>query len=87
MDRPLKELLKGGVLLKELKSVEDVWNFKINNQERIFHSATHEEIIKGGTADLYFVRTRELLAAAGKENTVVVAEIFCSREGVLAGVE
>lgn len=73
--------------MKELKSVEDVWNFKTNNQERVFHSATHEEIINGGTADLYFVRTRELLAAAGKENTVVVAEIFCSREGVLAGVE
>lgn len=72
--------------MKELKSVRDVKEFQIE-KGRIFHSATHEEIIKGATSDLYFVRTRELLASAGKERTFVVAEIFCSREGVLAGVE
>jgi len=72
--------------VKELKSVRDVKEFQIE-KGRIFHSATHEEIIKGATSDLYFVRTRELLASVGKERTFVVAEIFCSREGVLAGVE
>ncbi len=72
--------------MKELKGVKDVREFKIE-EGRIFHSATHEEIISGATSDLYFVRTRELLAYAGKERTPVVAEIFCSRPGVLAGVE
>ncbi len=72
--------------MKELKGVKDVREFKVE-KGRILHSATHEEIIKGATADLYFVRTRELLSYAGKENTPVTAEIFCSRAGVLAGVE
>ena len=72
--------------MKELKGVQDVKEFQIE-AGRLLHSATHEEIINGATADLYFVRTRELLAYAGKEKTPVVAEIFCSRSGVLAGVE
>jgi nicotinate phosphoribosyltransferase len=76
----------GGTSLKELRDVNDVREFQIK-EGRIFHSATHEEIIKGATSDLYFVRTRELLSYAGKENTPVVAEFFCSRAGVLAGIE
>ena len=70
----------------ELKTMEDVRNYKVD-AERIFHSATHGEIMQGLTSDVYFVRTRELLTRAGKENTSVVAEIFCSKAGVLAGVD
>ncbi len=70
----------------ELKTMENVRNYKADT-ERIFHSATHEEIMQGLTSDVYFVRTRELLTRAGKENTSVVAEIFCSKAGVLAGVD
>ena len=55
--------------------------------DRIFHSATHDEILEGATTDIYFVRTRELLSSLGKENIEVTAEIFASRAGVLAGVE
>ena len=72
--------------MKELKSVKDVQDFRIE-EGRIFHSATHEEILGGATSDLYFVRTRELLTSADRENTPVVAEIFSGRAGVLAGVE
>lgn len=72
--------------IQELKSMQDVRQFAVD-KERIFHSATHEEILSGLTSDLYFVRTRQLLTHAGKENTAVTAEIFCSRPGVLAGVE
>ena len=72
--------------MKELKGVKDVHDFKVE-KGRVFHSATHEEIVNGATSDLYFVRTRELLTYAKRENTPVVAEIFCSRAGVLAGVE
>lgn len=72
--------------MRELKSVQDIIDFKVD-KERVFHSATHEEIEKGATSDIYFVRARELLTHAGKENTAVVAEIFCSRGGIMAGTE
>lgn len=72
--------------MEELRTVKDVRDFQVE-EDRIFHSASHEEIIKGCTSDLYFIRSRELLARAGRENTPVVAEIFCSRAGVFAGVE
>ena len=49
-------------------------------------SATHEEILSGATADVYLVRTREILAREGKADTVVTAEIFPSRPGILAGM-
>ena len=72
--------------MEELKTVRDVKNFKVQ-EGRVFNSATHEEIIKGATSDLYFVRTRELLYHAGRENTPVVAEIFTTRSGILCGTE
>lgn len=72
--------------MEELKTVKDVGNFKVE-EGRVFNSATHEEIVKGVTSDLYFVRTRELLSHAGKESTPVVAEIFTTRPGILCGTE
>lgn len=71
---------------QELTSMQDVRALTVA-ADRIFHSATHEEILSGMTSDLYFVRTRELLTHAGKKNTPVVAEIFCSRAGIFAGVD
>lgn len=50
------------------------------------YSATHEEILSGATADVYFVRTLEILAREGKADTTVTAEIFPSRPGILAGM-
>jgi nicotinate phosphoribosyltransferase len=55
--------------------------------ERLFHSATHEEILQGATTDIYFVRSYELLHHMGLGETEVVAEIFARRGGVFAGVE
>jgi len=52
-----------------------------------FHAATHEEIEKGWTTDIYFVRTRDLLNYMGLAQTEVTAEIFASREGLFAGSE
>ena len=52
--------------------------------ERLF-SATHQEIVGGATADVYFVKTKEILEAEGKADTVVTAEIFSSRAGIMAG--
>ncbi len=49
-------------------------------RNRLF-SATHDEIFSGATADLYFVRTHEILVREGKADTVVTAELFPSRPG------
>ena len=68
------------VTLKEIASME------IRPAERFF-SATDVEIEQGLTSDIYFVRTRDLLTKMGLADTAVTAEIFTSREGVLAGME
>lgn len=72
--------------MKEFRSVQDIKDFQVE-EGRVLHSAAHEEIISGATSDVYFVRTRELLSHEGKENLEVTAEVFCSRAGVVAGVE
>lgn len=54
--------------------------------ERLF-SADQDEIIQGLTTDIYFIRTRELLNHMGLDRTMVTAEVFAGRPGVLAGVE
>jgi len=72
--------------LPEFYKVEDVRNYSLA-EGRLFHSATHEEILNGATTDIYFIRARELLCHAGLEGISASAEIFCSREGVFAGAE
>jgi nicotinate phosphoribosyltransferase len=71
---------------QELTSLERVRNLR-PAPDRLFHSATHEEILQGATTDIYFVRTYELLHHMGLGATPVVAEVFARRGGVLAGVE
>ena len=51
------------------------------------HSGEHGEILTGATADVYFVKTLDVLRALGKEDTPVAAEVFASRGGVLCGVD
>ncbi len=46
----------------------------------------NEAILSGRTADVYFVRTQEILRKEGL-NPVVTAEIFGSRAGVLCGMD
>ena len=58
-----------------------------------FHIATDEEIRTGRTTDIYFVRTKEVLKAKGKERVRVVTEVTAGRLpegmpwGILCGVE
>jgi len=58
-----------------------------------FHIATEEEIKAGRTTDVYFVRTRKILKARGKDRVRVAAEVTTGRLpdgmewGVLCGVE
>ncbi len=62
-------------------------------KDRDFYLATEEEIHAGKTTDVYFLRTLEILKKAGREKTVVDAEITTGGLpngwpwGILAGVE
>lgn len=69
-----------------IESLADVAAIKREPGRKIF-SATPEEIRRGATTDVYFVRTREILERMGLLNTPVTAEIFCRKHGVFAGVE
>ncbi|MEM4728040.1 MAG: nicotinate phosphoribosyltransferase [Candidatus Bathyarchaeia archaeon] len=60
---------------------------------RKFHIATAEEIKNGKTTDIYFVRTKEILHAKGRDRVWVAAEVTSGAIpddhpwGVLCGVE
>lgn len=47
--------------------------------------APTESVLRGDTADVYFHRTKEILAAAGV-NPLVTMEVFAGREGLLCGM-
>jgi len=72
--------------LKEIKTLSDVEEYQIDDQ-RLFYSATHAEILAGLTADVYFIKANEVLRGCQKERTEVTAEIFSRRDGILAGTE
>ena len=44
--------------------------------KRLFLSATHEEIVKGYTTDIYFVSAQQILRHLQLDQTPVVAEVF-----------
>lgn len=70
---------------EKIRSLAQVKNLEVDKNRALF-SATHEEIIQGYTTDIYFVKTQEILRKEGLDQTVVTAEVFARREGILAGV-
>ncbi len=70
---------------EKLMTLEQVYALK-PAKDRILFSAEHEEIVQGATTDVYFVKTQEILAKRGLKDTVVTAEVFARRGGILAGV-
>lgn len=70
-------------MVKQIETVKEVAEYKAEAPR--LYSATHEEIIKGLTTDIYFVKTKEILAGLHKEETTVIAEIFGRRPGIFAG--
>lgn len=71
---------------ESISSIIEIENYSIN-QDRKFFSATHEEIEKGLTTDIYLVRAQEILRYLRLENTIVTAEIFPRGGGIFAGTE
>ena len=72
--------------MKPLVNFAQVEAFQVD-QDRVMHSATHEEILAGATTDVYFVKTHEILTKKGFADKVVTAEVFSRGTGVLAGVD
>ncbi len=74
----------GSVNGRFMRTLDEVEKLKVDPEGRFF-SATHEEIALGATTDIYFVRTLEILESIGKAGSSVVAEVFTSRPGLMAG--
>lgn len=72
--------------MKTLKNLKDLKEVKIE-KNREFFSATHEEIKKGATTDVYFLRTQDILEYLGIQDKVVTAEIFARKSGIFAGID
>ncbi len=60
---------------------------------RFFHHASDEEIKRGETTDIYFVRTKQVIEAKGLEKTPVIADVTSGKLphgwlwGILCGIE
>ncbi len=72
--------------MEQMKSLNDVKSFTISS-ERKYHSASHEEILKGATTDIYFLRTLDILKEMGLDDKEVTVEIFSRKSGVFVGIE
>ena len=67
-------------------STAEIKHYKVDPERKLF-SANHDEIEKGLTTDIYFIRALEILEYLKLDNTDVTAEIFARRKGVFAGVQ
>jgi nicotinate phosphoribosyltransferase len=72
--------------MKSIGSLEEITSIKVDN-ERLLHSANHEEILKGLTTDVYFIRTLDILRHMKLEDQIVTAEIFARKPGICVGTE
>lgn len=71
--------------MAEIRNLADVKNLQVN-KDRQLYSANQEEILKGSTTDIYFVRTMDILNYMGIADKVVTAEIFPRKSGIFAGI-
>ncbi len=67
-----------------IHSTDGIKSYKVDPDRKLF-SANHDEIEKGLTTDIYFIRALEILKYLKLDNTDVTAEIFARRKGVFAG--
>ncbi len=67
-------------------STAEIDRYKVDPTRKFF-SANHDEIAKGLTTDIYFIRAIEILKYLKLENTEVTAEIFARKKGIFAGAQ
>lgn len=73
--------------MKHINKLEDIEDYNIKEENRLLHSATHEDILSGMTTDIYFLTTMNILSHMNIEDSIVTAEIFARRDGILVGIE
>jgi nicotinate phosphoribosyltransferase len=71
---------------QEIYSTEQIKHYQIDPDRKLF-SANHEEIERGLTTDIYFIRALEILNYLKLDATEVTAEIFARQAGIFAGVQ
>lgn len=69
-----------------INSTTEIKNYKVDPNRKLF-SANHDEIEKGLTTDVYFIRALEILRYLKLDNTSVTAEIFARKKGIFAGAQ
>ncbi len=72
--------------IQDFITLNEIGQINVEPGQRFF-SASEPEIKRGLTSDIYFVRSRDLLKSMGLADTVVTAEIFASKDGVLGGID
>ncbi len=73
--------------MESIKSLKDIKDIKVTDLEKKLISANHEDILKGMTTDVYFVRTLDILKHMKLDETEVTAEIFARKDGIFVGIE
>lgn len=73
-------------MTKQIETMAEVAALTVD-ENRLFYSATHDEIAQGLTTDIYFVKTMEILKAKGLDDTIVCAEIFGRKDGIFYGLD
>ncbi|MDW7675503.1 MAG: nicotinate phosphoribosyltransferase [Bacillota bacterium] len=68
-----------------LKNTEQIKELTVD-PNRLFYSATHEEIVTAATTDVYFVKTHEILDKMNLNDVEITAEIFARKKAMLAGI-
>jgi len=69
-----------------INSTAEIKRYKVDPNRKLF-SANHDEIEKGLTTDVYFIRALEILQYLKLDNTNVTAEIFARKKGIFAGAQ
>ncbi|MCQ2559270.1 MAG: nicotinate phosphoribosyltransferase [Clostridia bacterium] len=72
--------------MKTIQNGQEIAAYSVEASERLF-SADGQEIREGWTTDIYFVKTRQILRHLNLDRSLVTAEIFARRNGILAGVD
>jgi nicotinate phosphoribosyltransferase len=73
--------------MESIKSLKEIDSIEVQEIEKKLVSANHDDILKGLTTDVYFVRTLDILRHMDLDETEVTAEIFARKEGVFVGIE
>ena len=77
--------MKGSRHVQRLDGEGSISEFSVSSSR--LNGASADEILAGATSDVYFARGLDILRRLGREQTEVVAEVFCRQGGILCGMD